>query len=114
MPSPSDNGVLRVTSLLLLQDLKMMSTFTKQWILSFSSLPLQKIQRRFSQIFKWQQNFSKEMVLQNYTVKFSFNYNWIFAISFAFNLTNLKNRGYLDEELGGQEKSRTTQEQGNS
>ncbi|CAL9002678.1 unnamed protein product, partial [Prunus brigantina] len=26
------------------------------------------------------------------------------------NLTNLKSRGYPDEELGGQEKSRTTQE----
>ncbi|KAL6286288.1 hypothetical protein ACE6H2_010678 [Prunus campanulata] len=44
----------------------------------------------------------------------AFNYNWIFALSLAFNLTNLKNRGYPDEELGGQEKSRTTQEQGNS
>ena len=42
------------------------------------------------------------------------NYNWIFALSLAFNLTNLKSRGYPYEELGGQEKSRTTQEQGNS
>ncbi|CAL2248385.1 unnamed protein product [Prunus armeniaca] len=42
------------------------------------------------------------------------NYNWIFALSLAFNLTNLKSRGYPDEELGGQEKSRTTQEKGNS
>ncbi|KAI5352441.1 hypothetical protein L3X38_005332 [Prunus dulcis] len=42
------------------------------------------------------------------------NYNWIFAFSLAFNLTNLKSRGYPDEELGGQEKSRTTQEQENS
>ncbi|KAL6292836.1 hypothetical protein ACE6H2_000978 [Prunus campanulata] len=38
------------------------------------------------------------------------NYNWIFALSLAFNLTNLKSRGYPDEELGGQEKSITTQE----
>ncbi|CAL9017620.1 unnamed protein product [Prunus brigantina] len=27
------------------------------------------------------------------------NYNWIFAFSLAFNLTNLKSRGYPDEEL---------------
>ncbi|CAL2245504.1 unnamed protein product [Prunus armeniaca] len=46
--------------------------------------------------------------------QFSFNYSWIFAISLAFNLTNLKNRGYPYEGLGRQEKSRTTQEQGNS
>ncbi|KAI5323194.1 hypothetical protein L3X38_032266 [Prunus dulcis] len=39
---------------------------------------------------------------------FSFNYNWIFALSLAFNLNNLKSRGYPDEELRGQEKSRTT------
>ncbi|BBH05567.1 ankyrin repeat family protein [Prunus dulcis] len=45
---------------------------------------------------------------------FSFNYNWIFALSLAFNLTNLKSRGYPYEELSVQEKSRTTQEQGNS
>ncbi|CAL2254239.1 unnamed protein product [Prunus armeniaca] len=45
---------------------------------------------------------------------FSFNYNLIFVLSSAFNLTNLKSRGYPDEEVGGQEKSRTTQEQGNS
>ncbi|CAL9026644.1 unnamed protein product, partial [Prunus brigantina] len=42
------------------------------------------------------------------------NYNWIFALSLAFNLTNLKSRGYPYEELGGQEKSRTIQEKGNS
>ncbi|CAL2278357.1 unnamed protein product [Prunus armeniaca] len=47
-------------------------------------------------------------------LQFSFNYNLIFVLSLAFNLTNLKSRGYLDEELGGQEKSITTQEQGNS
>ncbi|CAL8161952.1 unnamed protein product [Prunus armeniaca] len=40
--------------------------------------------------------------------------NWIFALSLAFNLTNLKSKGYPNEELGGQEKSRTTQEKGNS
>ncbi|CAL2257255.1 unnamed protein product [Prunus armeniaca] len=45
---------------------------------------------------------------------FLFNYNLIFVLSFAFNLTNLKSKGYPDEELGGQEKSRTTQEKGNS
>ncbi|VVA38561.1 Hypothetical predicted protein, partial [Prunus dulcis] len=38
------------------------------------------------------------------------SYNWIFALSLAFNLTNLKSRGYPYEELGGQEKSRTTQD----
>ncbi|KAI5347784.1 hypothetical protein L3X38_000671 [Prunus dulcis] len=27
------------------------------------------------------------------------NYNWIFALSLAFNLTNLKSRGYPDEAL---------------
>ncbi|CAL2275961.1 unnamed protein product [Prunus armeniaca] len=47
-------------------------------------------------------------------LQFSFNYNLIFVLSLAFNLTNLKSRGYPNEELGGQEKSRTTQEQGNS
>ncbi|CAL8175740.1 unnamed protein product [Prunus armeniaca] len=47
-------------------------------------------------------------------LQFSFNYNLIFVLSLAFNLTNLKSRDYLDEELGGQEKSITTQEQGNS
>ncbi|CAL8990030.1 unnamed protein product, partial [Prunus brigantina] len=47
-------------------------------------------------------------------LQFSFNDNWFFVLSLAFNLTNLKSRGYPDEELGGQEKSRTTQEQGNS
>ncbi|BBN68673.1 ankyrin repeat family protein, partial [Prunus dulcis] len=45
---------------------------------------------------------------------FSFNYKLIFVLSLAFNLTNLKSRGYPDEELSEQEKSRTTQEQGNS
>ncbi|CAL8104388.1 unnamed protein product [Prunus armeniaca] len=47
-------------------------------------------------------------------LQFSFNYNWIFALSLAFNLINLKSRGYPDVELGGKEKSRTIQEQGNS
>ncbi|CAL8151121.1 unnamed protein product [Prunus armeniaca] len=47
-------------------------------------------------------------------LQFSFNYNLIFVLSLAFNLTNLKSRGYPYEELGGQERSRTTQEQGNS
>ncbi|KAI5348364.1 hypothetical protein L3X38_001251 [Prunus dulcis] len=44
-------------------------------------------------------------------VGFSFNYNLIFVLSLAFNLTNLKSRCYSHEELGEQEKSRTTQEQ---
>ncbi|CAL8998206.1 unnamed protein product [Prunus brigantina] len=30
------------------------------------------------------------------------NYNWIFGLSFTFNLTNLKSRGYPDEELENQ------------
>ncbi|CAL8993730.1 unnamed protein product, partial [Prunus brigantina] len=30
------------------------------------------------------------------------NYNWIFALSFAFNLTNVKSIGYPDEELENQ------------
>ncbi|BBG96527.1 ankyrin repeat family protein [Prunus dulcis] len=49
-----------------------------------------------------------------FSFMFSFNYKLIFVLSLAFNLTNLKSRGYPDEELSEQEKSRTTQEQGNS
>ena len=56
-----------------------------------------------------------QTTLQSWKLHCSFcNYNWIFALFLAFNLTNLKSRGYPDEELGGQEKSRITQEQENS
>ncbi|KAI5349378.1 hypothetical protein L3X38_002265 [Prunus dulcis] len=47
----------------------------------------------------------KSKITQNWTFgnwklhcSFHFNYNLIFILSLAFNLTNLKSRGYPDEE----------------
>ncbi|CAL8169351.1 unnamed protein product [Prunus armeniaca] len=48
-----------------------------------------------------------ETALQFWKLHCSF---YLITLSLVFNLTNLKSRGYLDEALGGQKKSRTTQE----